>query len=109
MLLREMQEEDLDEIERLEGLLFTPAWSKEDFLHELKTNETGADIDVELKPKGIKIVVNSQADRNLRKPNALQNAATELFNEINIIREEISKSRLKLQQWSKAVQNKFDL
>lgn len=36
MLLREMQEEDLDEIERLEGLLFTPAWSKEDFLHELK-------------------------------------------------------------------------
>ena len=32
MLLREMQEEDLDEIERLEGLLFTPAWSKEDFL-----------------------------------------------------------------------------
>ena len=37
MLLREMQEEDLDEIERLEGLLFTPAWSKEDFLHELKT------------------------------------------------------------------------
>lgn len=70
---------------------------------------TGADIDVELKPKGIKIVVNSQADRNLRKPNALQNAATELFNEINIIREEISKSRLKLQQWSKAVQHKFDL
>ena len=39
MLLREMQEEDLDEIERLEGLLFNPAWSKEDFLHELKTND----------------------------------------------------------------------
>ena len=39
MLLREMQEEDLDEIERLEGLLFSPAWSKEDFLHELKTND----------------------------------------------------------------------
>ena len=70
---------------------------------------TGADIDVELKPKGIKIVVNPFADRNLRKPNALQNAATELFNEINNIREEISKSRQKLQQWSKAVQHKLDL
>lgn len=70
---------------------------------------TGADIDVELKPKGIKIVVNPFADRNQRKPNALQNAATELFNEINNIREEISKSRQKLQQWSKAVQNKLDL
>ena len=70
---------------------------------------TGADIDVELKPKGIKIVVNPFADRNQRKPNALQNAATELFNEINNIREEISKSRQKLQQWSKAVQHKLDL
>ena len=70
---------------------------------------TGADIDVELKPKGIKIVVNPFADRNQRKPTALQNAANELFNEINTIREEISKSRQKLQQWSKAVQNKLDL
>ena len=33
-----MLSEDLDEIERLEGLLFTPAWSKEDFLHELKSH-----------------------------------------------------------------------
>ena len=70
---------------------------------------TGADIDVELKPKGINIIVNTMADRSERQPNALQNAAAELFNEINNIREEISKSRQKLQQWSKAVQNKLDL
>ena len=38
----------------------------------------------------------SFADRNQRKPNALQNAATELFNEINNIREEISKGITKI-------------
>ena len=41
---------------------------------------TGADIDVELKPKGINIIVNTMADRSERQPNALQNAAAELFN-----------------------------
>ena len=70
---------------------------------------TGADIDVEIKEKGIKIVVNPFADKNERKPNMLQNAAAELFNEINNIREEISKSGLKLQEWRKAVQRKLDL
>lgn len=70
---------------------------------------TGADIDVEIKHKGIKIVVNPYADKDLRKPNMLQNAATELFNEINNIREEISKSGQKLQQWTKAMQNKLDI
>ena len=48
---------------------------------------TGADIDIELKPKGINIIVNTMADRSERQPNALQNAAAELFNEINEIRD----------------------
>lgn len=39
MLLREMQEEDLDEVAEIEQVLFQPAWTKEDFLHELKTNQ----------------------------------------------------------------------
>lgn len=39
MLLREMQEEDLEDVARLEKLLFDPAWTKEDFLHELKSND----------------------------------------------------------------------
>lgn len=39
MLLREMQEEDLEDVARLEKMLFDPAWSKEDFLHELKAND----------------------------------------------------------------------
>ena len=70
---------------------------------------TGEDIDVELKPKGIKIVVNSFADRSERQPNALQNAAAELFNEIHDIREEINNSTRKFQAWSKAIQKKLSL
>ena len=51
---------------------------------------TGADIVIELKPKGINIIVNTMADRSERQPNALQNAAAELFNEINEIRDGIA-------------------
>ena len=70
---------------------------------------TGADIDVELKPKGINIIVNTMADRSERPPNALQNAAAELFNEINEIRDGITQSRLKFQQWSKAIQKRLNI
>ena len=70
---------------------------------------TGADIDVELKPKGINIIVNTMADRSERQPNALQNAAAELFNEINEIRDGIIQSRLKFQQWSKAIQKRLNI
>lgn len=70
---------------------------------------TGADIDVELKPKGINIIVNTMADRSERQPNALQNAAAELFNEINEIRDGITQSRLKFHQWSKAIQKRLNI
>ena len=70
---------------------------------------TGADIDIELKPKGIKIIVNTMADRSERQPNALQNAAAELFNEINEIRDGIAQSRRKFQQWSKAIQKRLNI
>lgn len=70
---------------------------------------TGEDIDVELKPKGIKIIVNPFADRSERQPNVLQNAAAELFNEISDIREDISQSTRKFQAWSKAIQKKLNL
>lgn len=70
---------------------------------------TGADIDIELKPKGINIIVNTMADRSERQPNALQNAAAELFNEINEIRDGITQSRRKFQQWSKAIQKRLNI
>lgn len=70
---------------------------------------TGEDITVELKPKGVKIIVNTSADRSARQPNALQNAAAELLNEIHDIREDISQSTRKFQAWSKAMQKKLNL
>lgn len=70
---------------------------------------TGEDITVELKPKGVKIIVNTSADRSARQPNALQNAAAELLNEIHDIREDINQSTRKFQAWSKAIQRKLNL
>lgn len=70
---------------------------------------TGEDIDVELVPNGINIVVNPFADRSVRKPNALQSAAAELFNEINVIREDISKQGRHMQVLSKVLQRKLNL
>lgn len=70
---------------------------------------TGEDIDVELVPNGINIVVNPFADRSVRKPNALQSAAAELFNEINVIREDISKQGRHIQVLSKVLQRKLNL
>lgn len=70
---------------------------------------TGEDIDVELVPNGINIVVNPFADRSVRRPNALQSAAAELFNEINVIREDISKQGRHIQVLSKLLQRKLNL
>lgn len=53
----------------------------------------GEDIDVEIKEKGIKIIINPYADKNTRKPNALQNVVSDIFNEINSMREDIAKHR----------------
>lgn len=53
----------------------------------------GEDIDVEIKEKGIKIIINPYADKNTRKPNALQNVVSDIFNEINSMREDITKHR----------------
>lgn len=66
------------------------------------------DIEVEIKPKGIKIIVNPFADKSLRKPNALQTAACELFNEINLLRDDIAKQGNKALAISKKLQRKLN-
>ena len=70
---------------------------------------SGEDIDVELQEKGIKIIVNPDANKNLRKYNALQSAASELFNEINIVREDITKQGRHIQALSKILQRKLNI
>ena len=68
----------------------------------------GEDIEVEIKAKGIKIIVNPFADKSLRKPNALQTAASELFNEINMLRDDIAKQSNKALAISKKLQRKLN-
>ena len=53
--------------------------------------EAGTNIDIHVEAKGIHIVVNPDGDKSLRKPNAIQTAAAELFNEINDVRTEIAR------------------
>lgn len=69
---------------------------------------TGEDIFVELKEKGIRIIVNPSGDKSMRKPNAFQTAASELFNEINMLRNDIARQRNKALAISKILQKKLN-
>ena len=69
---------------------------------------TDADVDIELKSKGIRVVVNPDADKSQRRPNALQSAASELFNEINIVRDDLTKPRRHVLALSKVLQRKLN-
>ena len=51
----------------------------------------GTDIHVKIEAKGINIIVNPSGNTDIRKPNAFQTATAELFNEINMVRENLQK------------------
>ncbi|MBQ9637011.1 MAG: diacylglycerol kinase family lipid kinase [Prevotella sp.] len=70
---------------------------------------TDADVDIELKAKGIRVVVNPDGDKSQRRPNMIQSAAAELFNEINIVRDDITKQRRHVLALSKVLQRKLNL
>lgn len=70
---------------------------------------TTADVDVVLVEKGFKVVVNPDADKRLRRPNAIQSAAAELFNEINVVRDDLSKQGRHVLALSKVLQRKLNL
>ena len=70
---------------------------------------TDADIEVTLKEKGIRIIVNPFADKNKRKPNMVQSAAAELFNDINVVRDDISKQGRYVLALSKILRSKLNL
>ena len=70
---------------------------------------TSADVDVEIVEKGINIIVNPYGDKRVRRPNAIQSAAAELFNEINIVKEDITKQTRHIQALSKVLQRKLNL
>lgn len=68
-----------------------------------------ADVDVQLQEKGVKMIVNPNADKKLRKPNALQSAAADLFNEINVVRDDITKQGRHVLALSKVLQKKLNI
>jgi len=71
--------------------------------------KTGKEIDVSLQEKGIRIIVNPEADKNRRKPNMVQNAFAEFFNDLNSMREDIDRQRRHVQALSKVLQRKLNL
>lgn len=70
---------------------------------------TNADIDIQLHGKGIRVLVNPDADKSLRQPNAVQTAFTEFFNDINFVRENISRQGRKVQVLNKLILRKLNL
>lgn len=69
---------------------------------------TGTDIDVHVEPKGIKIVVNADGDRSQRQPNALQNVACEMFNDLSNIRTDIAKQTRRGLLLTKIIQRRIE-
>lgn len=69
---------------------------------------TGADIDVHVEPKGIKILVNAEADKAQRKPNALQTVACEMFNDLNTIRDDIARQTRRGVILTKIIQKRIE-
>ncbi len=69
----------------------------------------GEDIDIELIAKGIKILVNPTADKRMRKPNLIQNAFSEFFNDIHQVREDITRQTRHIQALNKMLQRKLNL
>lgn len=71
--------------------------------------DTGKKIVVTLKEKGIKILTNPKADRSLRQPNQIQNAAAELFSELTQIREDVTKQTRNIKAIGKKIQRKLNI
>lgn len=67
----------------------------------------GTDIDVNIVPKGIKVVVNPEGDKSQRKPNAIQTAACEMFNDLSTIHDDIIHHTRRGLKLSKILQQKI--
>lgn len=85
---------------------------------------TDADIDIQIKEKGIRVVVNPDADKRKRQPTKVQSAFSEFLTSIHTVRTEmldvvkdtsselthdLSKQGRKVQQISKTIQKKLNL
>ncbi len=67
----------------------------------------GADVDISIVPKGIKVMVNADADKSKRKPNPFQKAACEMFNDLNTIQDDIARQTRRGIKMAKMLQRKI--
>ena len=68
---------------------------------------TGEDIDIHIEPLGLRIVTNPNASEDTAQPNQLLNAFSDLFNNINNVREDITKSGRRIQAINKVLLKKL--
>ncbi len=68
---------------------------------------TDSDIDVEMQPLGIKIVVNPDAIEDVAQPSPVLNAFSDFFNNINNVREDIARSRHRIHVLNKLMLRKL--
>lgn len=69
----------------------------------------GRDIVVEVVNKGIRVIVNGKANKRLRRPNALQTAASVFLNEVHAMRNDLQKQGRHVLAVSKSLQRKLSI
>ena len=68
---------------------------------------TGTDVDVHIEHEGIRIVTNPNAAEDEGQPNPVLNAFSDLFNNINNVREDIEKRGKRIQRVNKVLLRKL--
>lgn len=68
---------------------------------------TKEDVDISLVSKGIKVIVNPFADKTKRQPNMMQNAFSQLFNDLHSIRINLTKQSKHIQALNQYLINKI--
>lgn len=68
-----------------------------------------ADVEIEVKPKSIRVVVNPYADEAARQPNMMQTAASELFYNMDRIRAQITRQGRNIQATNLKLLRKLNL
>ena len=70
---------------------------------------SGADVDISVVPKGINIVVNPKGGKDYRQPNMLQTAFSEIFYNIDLMRQDLTKQSRKVQALNKNLLRKLNI
>lgn len=68
-----------------------------------------ADVDISIVPKGINIIVNPKGTKDYRQPNILQTAFSELFYNIDLMRQDISRQSRKVQALNRNLLRKLNI